>query len=92
MKNHKAVERTVRNCMPCQASLDSKARDPLKPTKAPEEPWSSLYADHWVPTQDGLHILVVIDGLTKYPEVAVVKGTGADDNIWAFSDIFSRHG
>ena len=42
--------------------------------------------------QDGLHILVVIDGLTKYPEVAVVKGTGADDNIWAFSDIFSRHG
>ena len=42
--------------------------------------------------QDGLHILVVIDGLTKYPEVAVVKGMGADDNIWAFSDIFSRHG
>ena len=78
--------------MPCQASVDSKARDPLKPTKAPEEPWSTLYADHWGPTQDGLHLLVVIDGLTRYPEVAVVNGTGADDNIRAFADIFSRHG
>ena len=88
----KAVERRVRTCMPCQASIDSKARDPLKPTKAPEEPWSTLYADHWGPTQDGLHLLVVIDGLTRYPEVAVVNGTGADDNIRAFADIFSRHG
>ena len=88
----KAVERRVRTCMPCQASVDSKARDPLKPTKALEEPRSSLYADHWGPTQDGLHLLVVIDGLTRYPEVAIVKGRGADDNIQAFSDIFSRHG
>ena len=63
----RAVERMVRTCLPCQASVDSKARDPLKPTKAPEEPWASLYADHWGPTQDGLHILVVIDGLTRYP-------------------------
>ena len=88
----KAVERRVSTCMPCQASVNSKARDPLKPTKAQEEPWSSLYADHWGPTQDGLHLLVVIDALTRYPEVAIVKGTGADDNIQAFSDIFSRHG
>ena len=48
-------------------SVESKARDPLKPTKAPEELWSRLYADHWGPTHDGLHILVVIDGLTRYP-------------------------
>jgi hypothetical protein len=88
----RAVERRVSTCLPCQASVESKARDPLKPTKAPEEPWSSLYADHWGPTQDGLHILVVIDGLTRYPEVAIVRGTGANDNIQAFSDIFSRHG
>ena len=72
----RAVERRVSTCMPYQASVDSKARDPLKPTKAPEEPWSSLYADHWGPTQDGLHLLVVIDGLTRYPEVAIAKGTG----------------
>ena len=88
----RAIERRVETCMPCQASVNSTDRDPLKPTKAPEEPWSSLYADHWGPTQDGLHLLVVIDGLTRYPEVAIVKGTGTDDNIRAFADIFSRHG
>ena len=88
----KADERRVRTCRPCQASVDSKARDPLKPTKAPEEPGSSRHADHGGPTQDGLHIPVVIDGHTRYPEGAIVKGTGADDNIQAFSDNVNRHG
>ena len=84
-----AVERRCSTCLSCQVS---KARDPLKPTKAPEEPWSRLYLDHWGPTQDGHHILVIVDGLTRYPEVAMVRGTSAEDNIQAFSDVFSRHG
>ena len=88
----RVVERRVSTCLPCQASVESKARDPLKPTKAPDEPWSWLYADHWGPTQDGLHILVVIDSLTRYPEVVVVKGTSTDDNFQAFTEIFRRHG
>ena len=71
--------------------MESKARDFLKPTKAPEELWSRLYADHWGPTQDGHHILVIIDGLTRYPKVSVVKGMSAEDNIQAFSEVFSRH-
>ena len=37
-------------------------------------------------------ILVVVDGLTRYPEVAVVKSTSAEDNIQAFAEVFSRHG
>ena len=46
----RAVERRVSTCLPCQASVESKARDPLKPTKAPKEPWSRLYTDHLGPT------------------------------------------
>ena len=88
----KAVERRVSSRRACQVSVESKARDPLKPTKAQQEPWSRLYVDHWGPTQDGHHILVIVDRLTRYPEVAVVKGTGAKDNIQAFSEVFSRHG
>ena len=88
----KAVERRVSTCLACQVSVESRARDPLKPSKAPEEPWSRLYTDHWGPTQDSNHILVIIDGLTRYPEVLVVKGTSAEDNIQAFSEVFSRHG
>ena len=56
------VERVVSSCLPCQASVESLARDPLKPSGAPEEPWSRVFADHWGPTQDGLHILVVPRG------------------------------
>ena len=33
-----------------------------------------------------------MDGLIRYPEVAVVRGTSAEDNIQAFSEVFSRHG
>ena len=33
-----------------------------------------------------------MDGLTRYPEVAVVRGTSAKDNIQAFSTVFSRQG
>ena len=88
----KAVERRVSTCLPCQARMESKAREPLKPLKAPEEPWSRLYTDHWGPTQDSNHILVIIDSLTRYPEVLVVKGTSAEDNIQAVSEVFSRHG
>ena len=86
------VERRVSTCLPCQAATDSPHRDPLKPNPAPEEPWIRLACDHWGPTKDGSHILVVIDTLTRYPEVEVVKGTGADNNIHAFSRIFTRHG
>ena len=88
----RAVERRVSTCLPCQASVESKARDPLKPIKAPKDPLSMLYADHCGPSQDGQHILVVIDGLTRYPKVVVSKSTSADDNILAFAEIFSRHG
>ena len=56
----------------------------------PEEPWSRQYADHWGPTQDGLHIQAVIDDPTRHPEAAVVKGTSADDYIWTSTEILSR--
>ena len=89
----KMVEEKVATCLPCQAATDSHQRDRLKPNPAPAEPWDRLYCDHWGPiTYDGKHILVLIEALTRYPEVLVVKGTGADDNIHSFSEVFARHG
>lgn len=86
------VERKVTSCLPCQAAVDTHDRDPLKPSTVPKEPWVTLYCDHWGPTQDGKYILVIIDALTRYPEVIIVKGTSAEANIHAFSEVFSRHG
>ena len=88
----KKVEREVESCQACQAAVETKQRDPLKPNPAPLEPWDRVQCDHWGPTPDGKHLLVVIDALTRYPEVIVVKGTSAEDNIGAFMEIFGRHG
>ena len=86
------IEQIVESCLPCQASTSTKHRDPLVPTDPPGEVWTDLAADHWGPTPRNTHILVVIDKLSRYPEVVEVKGTGAEPNIEAFDTIFSRHG
>ena len=88
----KLVEDTVTACLPCQAATDKHSKDPLRPNKPPAEPWSTVYTDHWGPTPDNRHILVIIDALTRYPEVITVKGTSAHDNIHAFAEAFARHG
>ena len=62
-KNHgilqtetKDVERRVSTCVTCQDDGESRARDPLKPAKAQEDPRSRMYTDHGGPPQDGQHI------------------------------------
>ena len=87
-----AIERRVGECLACQASTQTNHRDPLIPSKPPTLPWEKLSADHWGPMPDGKHLLVVIDELSRYPEVAIVRGTSADANIPALDEIFSRHG
>ena len=88
----KAIEKRVSECLACQASTKSNHRDPLIPSTPPELPWEKLSADHWGPLPDGKYLLVLIDELSRYPEVAIVKGTSADANIPAMDDIFARHG
>ena len=88
----KLVERRVSTCLPCQAATENHTRDPLKPCKAPREQWKKLYVDHWGPFDGNKYILVIIDALTRFPEVLVVKGTAAEQNIHAFSETFARHG
>jgi hypothetical protein len=84
------AEARVKECMPCQASVDTPHRDPLQPTTAPRAPMEKQSGDHWGPTPDGRHVLVVMDLLTRYPEVAIVDGTSVEANIHALDDIFSR--
>ena len=88
----KAVERKVSECIACQASTRTNHRDPLIPSTLPSGPWEKLSADHWGPLPDGKHLLVVIDEFSRYPEVAVVKGTSAEANIPALDEMFARHG
>ena len=88
----KRVNELTNSCLPCQASIAVKHRDPLTPSTPPQHVWKDLGADHWGPTPEGKHILVVIDKLSRYPEVRIVKSTSAEDNIEAFDDIFTHYG
>ena len=81
------VKARTNTCAGCQPATET----PLKPTKASKTPFSRVTADHRGPTPDGKHLLVVIDLLTRYPEVTVVTGTLVENNIQALDDIFSRH-
>ena len=91
-KMDKSIDEMVAGCLPCQASTNTKHRDPLTPSTPPEQPWVNLAADHWGPTPNGKYLLVVIDELSRYPEVAIVNSTSAEANIEAFDNIFTRHG
>ena len=86
------TEEITKGCLPCQASTETKHRDPLTPSVPPSEVWNDLATDHWGPTPEGKYLLVVIDKLSRFPEVLPVNSTSAGANIEAFDSIFSRHG
>ena len=44
-------------------------RDLHTATAALQKVWEKLDADHWGPTSDNKHLLVVIDKLSRYPEM-----------------------
>ena len=60
-----SIDELVAGCNACQASTETKHRDPLIPTQPPHEPKQKLAADHWGPTADGKYLLVVIDELSR---------------------------
>ena len=69
------VTRRVEGCRACQATTPSTHRDPLQSTEAPQTLWQKTEVDHWGPTPDGKYLLVLVDLLTRYPEVEVVPLT-----------------
>ena len=87
----KMMEDRSEGCLGCQAATLTPHRDPLQPTTAPQLPFERCSAYHWGPTPEGKYVIVVIDLLTRYPEVAIVEGTSAEDNIHSLDVIFARH-
>ena len=86
------IEELVETCHPCQSATPVTHRDPMVPTAPPTDVWTDLAGDHWGPTPVNTYMLVVIDKLSRFPEVVEVSGTSAQANIVAFDTIFSRHG
>ena len=83
-------------CGECQVSVKTENRDPLEPTKLPEACYAKVAMDHYGLVTDHRgkkkHLIVVIDLLTKFLDVGVVKSTAATHNVPIYDKIFKIHG
>ena len=88
----KSVERRVASCIPCQASINTSQREPLKMSPTPNGPWLEASADFCGPFPTGEMVLLVLDAYSKYPEVEIVSSTAAGNAFPALERIFATHG
>ena len=88
----KMMEVRCRNCLPCQAAVVKKQRNPLEMTPTPSEPWESIAIDFCGPFPTGEMILVAIDERSRYPAVEIINSTSARTTICALEKIFAIYG
>ena len=85
------TEQEVADCLPCQASVPSSNRAPLKMTKCPDGPWQEVSID-FKELGRTQYLLVVIDDYSRFPAVEFVQSTNAQSTISALEKIFGTHG
>ena len=84
-----AINSLVLNCNICQ-SLRSKPAKANVTWPEPSRPWSRVHIDHFF--FENHVFLLVMDALTKYLEVEIVKSTSTNETIDVLSMIFARNG
>ncbi len=87
------VEEAIANCLPCQATTTKPGtQEPVRSTMLPDGPWKEVSTDFCGPFKSGEHLLVVIDGYSRFPEVEIVTSTSARSVIPRLDSIFVRQG
>ena len=85
------VEKTIRDCLMCQATAMDNTRAPLQMSPLPKGPWLEVSVDFCdLPT--GEHILVVTDDYSRYPAIEIVTSTSARAAIPKLDRIFATFG
>ena len=85
----KDITDMVLSCKICQANR-SKPANTNTVWPEPTRTWSRIHADHFF--YDNYVCLLVVDSLSRYIEVEVVKTTSVSETIDALSCIFARNG
>lgn len=83
------VTNLVQSCKICQSVRCKPAKSNVS-WPLPSRPWSRIHIDHFFP--DNSICLIVVDALTKYIEVEIVKSTSTKETIDTLSLIFARNG
>jgi hypothetical protein len=86
----KDIEKMITECETCLAYRPNQCKEPMKPHPIPSRPWEIVGSD--ILTRKGEDFLLVIDYLSKYPEVFKLKDKTAEGVIEGLKEIMSRHG
>lgn len=87
----KAIESTVKNCEVCAVAGKSPTKCTLQPWPVPTKVWSRLHVDYAGPI-NGHWFLIIVDALSKWPEIFVTKSTTTARTTELISEAFARHG
>lgn len=86
------VEKLVKTCIPCQATVPTKQRDPIQSTPLPQRAWYQLSIDFMGPFPDNKYVLAVMDEYSRYPLTEVVLSTSAASTIKVLRKWFTQFG
>ena len=85
----KQLEELVKNCPECTKSQKQRAQ-PLIVSSFPELPWQKVATDLFEWKRE--NYLLIVDYYSRYIEIALLKGTSAEEVIKHTKSIFARHG
>ncbi|XP_048765085.2 uncharacterized protein LOC125672921 [Ostrea edulis] len=88
----KIVESTIKYCIPCQATVETKRIEPLQMSPQPSGPWTEVSMDFCRPFPSGDYLMVVIDEYSRYPVVEILKSISAKSVMTRFDKIFAEFG
>src|SRR5690349_6855119 len=87
----KIAKNFIRNCDPCLLESKQPAKVPLQSWPKPDGPWQRLHIDFAGPV-DGTYYLIVVDAMSKYPEVVELKTIIASRTVAELRRMFARFG
>ncbi|XP_018312945.1 uncharacterized protein K02A2.6-like [Mycetomoellerius zeteki] len=85
----KEIEQIVKVCHNCALATKSPTKVPLASWYTPTYPWQRLHADYAGPI-NGEYYLIVVDALSKWPEIYPTKTITAQRTVEIMKDIFAR--
>ncbi|XP_055590190.1 uncharacterized protein K02A2.6-like [Uranotaenia lowii] len=85
------ITNLVRACKDCASVAKTDKKTSLKSWPIPEKPWQKVHVDFAGPV-DSTYFLVLVDSLSKWPEVVVTKRITTTATIEILRNIFSRFG
>ena len=87
-----AVEKEVKQCIPCQANTGRGTVEPLRMSDLPRGPWLNLSVDFCGPLPSGDYLMVIVDEYSRFPVVEVVRSTSSEVVIPVIDRVFSLFG